>query len=122
MLQEGSEDQQQNEGVSLNLIGSIIQCISYPYLIYHKEFIQEYGPRFVDICVKALRGAPEKSLRDVRREKIELIIKSIDNFQRRLISKEDREKLTEILKLEVCLMCLKSSYLERRIQGFRDLN
>ena len=80
MLQEGSEDQQQNEGVSLNLIGSIIQCISYPYLIYHKEFIQEYGPRFVDICVKALRGAPEKSLRDVRREKIELIIKSIDNF------------------------------------------
>lgn len=72
--------------------------------------------------MKALRGAPEKSLRDVRREKIEMIIKSIDNFQRRLICKEDREKQTEVLKLEVSLMCLKSSFLERRIQGIRDLN
>lgn len=69
-----------------------------------------------------MRNAPEKSLRDVRREKIEQIIKSIDNLQRRLISKEEREKQTEILKLEVCLMCLKSSFLERRIQGIRDLN
>lgn len=27
-----------------------------------------------------------------------------------------------MIKLEVCLMCLKSSFLERRIQGIRDLN
>ena len=42
--------------------------------------------------MKRLREAPEKSLRDVRREKIESIIKSIDNFQRRLIPKDEREK------------------------------
>jgi len=76
----------------------------------------------VNICIKALRDAPEKSLRDVRREKIESIIKSIDCFQRRLISREEREKQTEVLKLEISLVCLKSSYLERRIQGIRDLN
>lgn len=69
----------------------------------------------MDVCLKRLKDAPEKSLRDVRREKIESIIKSIDNFQRRLISKDEREKQTEILKLEISLMCLKSSYLERRI-------
>ena len=44
-----------------------------------------------------------------------MIIKSVDSFQRRLISKEEREKQTEVLKLEVSLMCLKSSFLERRI-------
>ena len=65
--------------------------------------------------MKRLREAPEKSLRNVRREKIESIVKSIDNFQRRLITKDEREKQTEILKLEISLMCLKSSYLERRI-------
>jgi hypothetical protein len=27
-----------------------------------------------------------------------------------------------VLKLEVALMCLKSSFLERRIQGVKDLN
>jgi hypothetical protein len=48
--------------------------------VYHKEFITEFGPKVVDLCIKALRDAPEKSLRDVRREKIESIIKSIDSF------------------------------------------
>jgi ubiquitin carboxyl-terminal hydrolase 34 len=76
----------------------------------------------VDFAKRRLKEAPEKSLRDVKREKIESIIKSIDNLQRRNVSKEAREKDTETLKLEVCLMCLKSNYLERRIQGIRDLN
>jgi ubiquitin carboxyl-terminal hydrolase 34 len=91
-------------------------------LIYHKEFITEYGPKFVELCRRRLKDAPEKSLRDVRREKIEAIIKSIDNLQRRLLSKDQRERETEVLRLEVSLMCLKSSFLERRIQGIRDLN
>lgn len=108
--------------VDLNLLGILVSNLSIPYQIYHKEFITEYGPQFVDICIKRLRNAPEKSLRDVRRERIESIIKSIDNFQRRLITKEDRERQTEVLRLEVALMCLKSSFLERRIQGIRDLN
>lgn len=90
--------------------------------MYHKDFIAEYGPKFVDVCTRALREAPEKSLRDMRRERIESIIKSIDSFQRRVISKDEREKMTEVVKLEVALMCLKSSFLERRIQGIRDLN
>ena len=43
-------------------------------------------------------------------------------MQRRLLPKDERESQTEILKLEVCLICLKSGFLERRIQGIRDLN
>lgn len=108
--------------LNLNIIGSLMQTISHAFVVYHKEFIQEYGPQFVEKCIKRLKDAPEKSLRDVRRERIEGIVKSIDNFQKRLIPKDEREKQTEILKLEISLMCLKSSFLERRIQGIRDLN
>jgi hypothetical protein len=39
-----------------------------------------------------------------------------------LISKEEREKETEVLKLDISLKCLKSSFLERRIQGIKELN
>ena len=96
-------------------MSNLVQCIATPTLIYHKEFASEYLPKFVQICKNRLKDAPEKSLRDVRREKIESIIKSIDIMNRRLLSKELREKETEILKLEVALICLKSSFLERRI-------
>ena len=103
-------------------MADLLYCVSSPCIIYHKDFINEYGPKFVQLAKKRLREAPEKSLRDVRREKIELIIKSIDNLQRRLLPKEEREKETEILKLDVSLICLKSGFLERRIQGIKDLN
>jgi len=36
-------------------------------------------------------------------------------LRRRVLPKEEREKATEELKLDVVLMCLNSSYLERRI-------
>jgi ubiquitin carboxyl-terminal hydrolase 34 len=119
---ESSAPQFEGLPMNLNIVGILVSNISNPYLIYHRDFISEYGPKLVDICIQKLRNAPEKSLRDVRRERIESIIKSIDNFQRRLITKEEREKQTEVLKLEVSLMCLKSSFLERKIQGIKDLN
>lgn len=76
----------------------------------------------INLAKKALRDAPEKQLRDVKREKIESMIKSVDLLQRRTLSKDEREKETETLKLDVCLMCLRANFLERRIQGIRELN
>ena len=64
----------------LNVLAVLMSIVSLPYLIYHKQFIVDYAPKFVQICKKRLKDAPEKSLRDVRREKIESIIKSIDNL------------------------------------------
>ena len=108
--------------VDLNILATIMSFVSAPFLIYHKDFITDFGPKIVKECKRSLKDAPEKSLRDVRREKIEGVIKSIDNIEKRLIPKDERDRSTEILRLEVALICLKSSYLERRIQGIRDLN
>jgi hypothetical protein len=66
--------------------------------------------------------APDKALRDVRREHIEAIVKAVDNLNKRIVDKGERERQSEFLKLEVALLCLNSSYMERRIQGIRDLN
>jgi hypothetical protein len=77
---QGNNNEIVTNKMDLNILGILVGCVSNPYLIYHKDFIAEYGPKFVEICIKRLRDAPEKSLRDVRRERIEGIIKSIDCF------------------------------------------
>jgi hypothetical protein len=69
-----------DDAFDLNTLAILMQIVSIPYLIYHKDFIVEYGPKMVSVCKRRLRDAPEKSLRDVRREKIEAIIKSVDNL------------------------------------------
>lgn len=40
--QEVAEDQ-----MNLNAIASLANLISYPYLIYHRDFIHTFGPIFV---------------------------------------------------------------------------
>jgi len=69
-----------------------------------------------------LFNTPDQSLRDVRKEKIELIFKAIDSISKRFMTKEERENQGEILKLDLSNKCLRSTYLERRIQGIKDLN
>lgn len=61
-------------------------------------------------------------MRDVRKEKIDAIIKSVDNISRRFLSKDEREKQSEVLRLELCNKSLRSNFLERRITGIKDLN
>jgi hypothetical protein len=71
---------------------------------------------------KRLLNSPDRALRDVRREHIEAIVKAVESLSKRLVEKGQNESESEVLKLEVALLCLNSSYMERRIQGIRDLN
>jgi len=42
---------QSNGPIDLNILSLLMTSISSPYLIYHKDFISEYGPKFVNICI-----------------------------------------------------------------------
>lgn len=88
----------------------------------HKNFIVQYGQRIADAIKKRLLQATDKSLRDVRKEQIDAIIKSVENISRRFLSKEERESQAEVLKLEMCNKNLNSEFLERRINAIKDLN
>ena len=109
-------------GYNLCVMAILISLISLPAMIFHKAVIAEYGPKLVDAAKKRLLSAPDKALRDVRREHIEAIVKAVEQLSRRNgLERAEREKDNEILKLEVARLCLNSSFMERRIQGIRDL-
>jgi hypothetical protein len=99
----------------LTVVCTLIEMVSKPYLIYNKGFQKEYFPKVIELAKRAIRSAPDRFLRDINRDKVDIIIRSIDNMQKRNLTKEEREKETEILKLDMSLSCLKSGYLERRI-------
>lgn len=108
-------------GYNLCVMAILLSLISLPAQIYHKAVIAEYGPKLVEAAKRRLLSAPDKALRDVRREHIEAIVKAVELLSRRILERADREKDNEILKLEVARLCLNSSFMERRIQGIRDL-
>jgi ubiquitin carboxyl-terminal hydrolase 34 len=110
------------DGYNLCVMAILISLISLPSLIYHRTVIGEYGPKLIEAAKKGLLSAPDKALRDVRREHIEAIVKAVELLSRRIVETPEREKDIEVLKLEVARLCLNSSFMERRIQGIRDLN
>jgi len=118
---ENHEATDKAEGFNLCVLAILLSLVSLPAQVYHKSVVEEYAPKLIEVSKRRLLTAPAKALRDVRREHIEAIVKAVDNLSKRVVEKTEREKQTGILKLEVALLCLNSSYMERRIQGIRDL-
>jgi hypothetical protein len=106
---------------NLTILACLISAASLPALTYHKAVIADFGGQLVTEAKKKLLGAPDKALRDMRREAIDAITKAVDLFNKRIMKREDRKPALEGLKLDVCLLCLSSSFLQRRIQGISDL-
>lgn len=96
--------------------------MTLPSVVLHKDVIQEFGQRIAQSIRNRLLSASDKSLRDIRKDQIDAILKSVENVSRRFLTKEDREKQSEVLKLEMCNKNLNSEFLERRINAIKDLN
>ena len=58
----------------------------------------------------------------MNRDTLENIIKSIEHISKRICYGEEKDRKIEILKLDLALKGLKSSYLDMRINGLRDLS
>jgi ubiquitin carboxyl-terminal hydrolase 34 len=119
---ENAEMTDKEDELNVTIMGCLAQIITTAFPVYHKDFITEFGQRIATSITKRLLSTSDQSLRDVRKEQIEAILKSVDSISKRFLEKDEREKQSEVLKLELCNKCLTSNYLERRIQGIRDLN
>jgi hypothetical protein len=119
---ENEEFSEKPNQYNLCVMAILINLVSLPGSVYHKEVIQDFAERLISVTKKRLLEAPDKALREVRKEHIEAIVKAIDTLNRRLLPKEERIKKNDIMKLDVALLCLKSSFMARRIQGIKDLN
>lgn len=119
---ESSETTDEPEGFNLCVLAILLSLVSLPAVVYHRQVMADYAPRLIEAGTKRLLSAPDRALRDVRREHIEAIVKAVDSLGKRVLEKPEREEKNEVLGLEVALLCLNSAYMERRIQGIRDLN
>lgn len=106
-----NECSDKNDEFNLTILACLISAASLPALTYHKAVIADFGGQLVTEAKKKLLGAPDKALRDMRREAIDAITKAVDLFNKRLMKREDRKPALEGLKLDVCLLCLSSSFL-----------
>ena len=80
-------------------MGALAQIAAMPFLVFHRKFIEEFGARIAQAVQKQLLSASDKSLRDVRKEQIDVILKAIADISKRFLESGEREKQAEVLKL-----------------------
>lgn len=76
MVEEAKEEGQSD----ITTFGILSSCLTQPHLVYHKQFIQENAANIADNVTKRLLAASDKSLREVRKEQIDGILKSVENL------------------------------------------
>ena len=108
-------------GFNLRVLAILLSTFSLPSAVYHNDVIAEYGPKLIEASKKRILSAPDIALREATRETLEAVIAGIDRLQRRLVPRAERERQVAALRRSVALLCLNSSYLERRIYGIREL-
>jgi hypothetical protein len=61
-------------------MGILSSCLTQPHLVYHKQFIQDFGSNIANNVTSRLLTASDKSLREVRKEQIDGILRSVENL------------------------------------------
>jgi len=101
---ETSEVTEKANGFNLSILAILLSLVSLPAQIYHRDVLAEFGPRLITAGKSRLLSIPDRALRDVRREAIEAILKAVDTLNKG----NDKEKDSEVLRLQVAHLCLKS--------------
>lgn len=78
-------------------MGCLVQILTLPFVVYNKKFIEQNGKLITETIKNRLVNTSDQALRDVRKEQIDAIYKSIDSISRRFLSKEERDKQSELL-------------------------
>ena len=99
----------------------LFSAASFAAAVYHKDVVADFGAPLLVEARKKLLGAPDKALRDMRRDAIDAILRAVEAFNKRVLKREERKASLDELRLDVCLLCINSSFLQRRIQGISDL-
>lgn len=114
-LLKNPDVEKEHENLNITVMGCLAQILTSPFAVFHKKFIEEKGRVISETIKNRLVITPDLALRDVRKEQVDAIIRSVESISRRFLSKQERDKQTEVLRLELCNKSLVSSYLERRI-------
>ena len=107
--------------IEFELLAHYMESIGKVYPMYHREFVSKFCVDVKNAVQNSILNAPEASIRNVRKERIESIVSRLNDILKRAYTYDEREQEIEHLNLDIVLMCLKSNFLERRIQGIKSL-
>ncbi len=86
---------------------------------FYRDFALVYLPKVLSAVEKSIASSSEANIRTFTKEKLEMLFNSLGLLCKRTFSLGEKYLFVETLSLKIALMCLKTDFLEKRIQGLK---
>jgi hypothetical protein len=93
-----------DDPIDFTLLSHYMDSIGKVFPMYHRDFIIKFAEDVKNAVQTSILNAPEASIRNVRREKIEGIVSKLNDILRRVYGYEVRDREIEHLNLDIVLM------------------
>ena len=110
-------ENQELEDKNLNLtsIGYMITLFSMSANLWHKTFVEEYGPRFCAAIEKRFLESDDKEIRELDQSCSYQAVLAVRDIKLRFMTRKQANQAMEVFKLKFIKRCLESQFLEKRI-------
>ena len=82
-----------------------------------KPFIEENGKTILEFLKNYLITNTKENLRNFEQKNISTLINAISTLVHRIYLKEEAKKITQILEIDLSILCLKSEFLDKQFFG-----
>jgi len=107
--------------ISFELASCYLEQLSNCSILFHRSFVNQYFDPLIEAVRFKLLQASEAQLRTVRKERFDEILKSLETLLLRTKSNEEKKNEIAMLHLDLALIFLRQTFLERRIDGAKFL-
>ena len=87
--------------INLELLAHYMECLGRMYPMYHRDFIADFAPKVKEGVLNAIFNAPEESIRNIKKEKVEQIVNRLGDLLKRVMNYEERDRTLENLNLNI---------------------
>ena len=99
------------------MIQSMIDSLANCAALLDHEWLDNYIQQICDIVLKRLNSLKDVDIKNIDRQSIPRIIDKIHHFLNLTRRREESARLTEPLSAQMAVRFMKTSFLEKRIQG-----
>ena len=95
----------------------IISPLSKCSKMYSRKTAQAFIPKMHELTFETLESLSDVELRDLRKDFLERIVNSVENFLKRFKTTEEIAEIIETFQLKMAIRRLKCQTIERRVNG-----
>lgn len=106
-------------GIDITIL--LVEIVNNLNPMLYRDFAESFIGKFKDAVFENILRSPNSNLRNFSKEKIDGLIKNMQELLKRVFSPSEQLEMIEKFSLDLSYLCFNSEFLERKLQGLKTI-